>query len=131
MVSAMGFPLSDVRCVAEAMFADEGGPPPADRLDWLCADFEDFLERAGPRPRLILSGALFVASWVAPLAIGRRPPLGRLSLADRCRALDRTEATKAGLPILAVKAVLSIIYFEHPDAQAAMGIDTTCMGARS
>lgn len=127
----MRFPYSAVRPVAEAMFASEDGPPPADRLDWLCADFEDFLEQAGPRPQLILGGALAVATWVAPLSIGRRPPLGRLSIADRCRALHRTEETKAGLPILAVKAMLSIMYYEHPDAQADIGVDTDCMGARS
>jgi hypothetical protein len=131
MVKTMRSHQSSLRAIAEAMFAGESGPPPHDRLDWLCADFEDFLEQAGPRPKLILGGAVFLATWVAPLSIGRRPPLGRLDIADRCRALHKTEATKAGLPILAVKAMLSIMYYEHPDAQADIGVDTICMGAQS
>ncbi len=131
MVTAMRFHQSSVRTIAEAMFAGEAGPPPPERLDWLCADFEDFLQQAGPRPKLILSGAVLVATWLAPLSIGRRPPLRRLDITDRCRALHKTEATKAGLPILAVKAMLSIMYYEHPDAQADIGVDTNCLGAQS
>jgi hypothetical protein len=116
-----------VQAVAEALFATEQGAPPADRLAWLCTDFDDFVEQAGSRPRAILTGAIFVATWLAPLSIGARPPLARLSIADRCRALERTEATKLGLAILGVKAILSIIYYEHPDAQLEIGVDNSCL----
>jgi hypothetical protein len=119
------------RAVAEALFADENGPPPAERLDWLCRDFEDFVEHAGPRSELIFGAALTIATWAAPLAIGRRPPLERLSLEDRCVALERTEATAAGLPMLALKAMLCFMYFEHPDARADIGVDDGCPGSDS
>jgi hypothetical protein len=114
--------LRDLRAVAEAMFAGEDGPPPASRVEWLCRDFDDFVERAGPRSELIMTGALFAASWLAPLAIGRRPPLARLSLGDRCRALEQLEKTPAGLPLLALKAILCTIYYEHPDALREIGV---------
>jgi hypothetical protein len=119
-----------VRAVAEALFAREEGAPPAERLAWLCEDFDDFVEQAGARPKAMLTAAVFVATWLAPLSIGQRPPLARLSIADRCRALEKTEATKVGLAILGVKAILSIIYYEHPDAQAEIGVDTSCLEAQ-
>ena len=65
------------RSVAEALFTRDEGPVPRDRLDWLCRDFEDFLEHAGPRSELVMRGGLFVANWVAPLSIKKRPPLSR------------------------------------------------------
>ena len=117
------------RAVAEALFARDQGPPPAERLDWLCRDFEDFLEHAGPRSEAVLSASLAVATWLAPLTIRRRPPLSRLSLHDRCEALEATEDTMAGLAILAVKAILSILYYEHPDSQAEIGVDSSCLNS--
>lgn len=120
-----------VRAIAEAMFASASGPPPAERIDWLVADYLDFVRAAGVRPRLLLGSALRAVTWVAPLAVGRRPPLGRLGVADRCRALERTEGSALGLAVLALEAILCIIYFEHPDAQRDIGVDTSCLGERS
>ncbi|MBK8938984.1 MAG: hypothetical protein IPM79_15495 [Polyangiaceae bacterium] len=118
----MAFWLRDARVFAEALFADAGGPPPSNRIDWLMRELEDFVEQAGPRVRAILVGGLLVASWAAPPLAGRAPPLSRLSLADRVRALDALEHTPAGLPLLAVKAILSILYYEHPEALRDAGV---------
>lgn len=118
---------SHTRAVAEAIFLREAGLPPADRLDWLCDDFDDFLEQAGPRSELVLKGALFVATWIAPLAIRRRPPLSRLPARERCDALEAVEQTQVGLPILALKAVLCSIYYEHPDSLAEIDVDGGCL----
>jgi len=120
-----------VRALAEAMFATDSGAPPPNRIEWVCADFEDFVEQAGPRSELIFDGALFVATWLAPPTIGRRPPLARLSLDERSRALETIEGTPAGLPILALKAILCTIYYEHRDARAEIGVDGECMGEAS
>jgi hypothetical protein len=120
----------DTQAVAEAMFAGEGGPPPAERIRWLCDDFDDFIERAGPRSELILGGAVFAATWLAPVALGKRPPLARLSIEERVEALDRLEKTPAGLPLLALKAILCTIYFEHAEAQREAGIELGCHGGK-
>ena len=116
-----------VRAVAEALFCDEKGPPPAERIDWLCRDFDDFVQQAGARSGAILHGGLAVANWLAPLAIGKAPPLSRLTLAERVEALHKTEGTPAGLPLLAIKAMLCMIYYEHPDAMAEIGADSDCL----
>lgn len=117
-----------VRALAEAMFATEQGPPPPNRIEWVCADFEDFVEQAGPRSELIFDGALFVATWLAPATIGKAPPLSRLSVEDRAHALDTIERTPAGLPILALKAILCTIYYELADAQEEIGVELDCLG---
>ena len=120
----------DTRALAEAMFSDESGAPPPERIDWLCEDFEDFVEQAGMRAGVILRSALWLATWAAPLGMGKRPPLRRLSLPDRVEALVKLEESPAGLPLLALKAVVCMIYFEHPDAQASIGVDMDCLSDR-
>jgi hypothetical protein len=114
--------LRDARAFAEALFSTDQGAPPEARIDWLLAELAAFTEHAGARATLILKGGLLTASWLAPPLIGRAPPLARLSVADRCKALDKLEHTPAGLPLLAVKAMLCIIYYEHPDVLRECGI---------
>ena len=127
---------ADARAVAEALFSREDGPPPAARLDWLVADVADFLREAGPRVRVIFTGGLAVATWLAPPLVGRAPPLSRLSVSDRCLALDRLEHSPLGLSLLAVKAMLCIPYYEHPDSLSEIGVTRPgqatppCAGAR-
>jgi hypothetical protein len=111
-----------IRVVAEAMFARDAGPVPAERLDYVADDFVDFLEQAGPRSELIMAGAIQIATWLAPLSIRRRPPLSRLSVADRCQALETLEKTRAGMPLLALKAIMCTIYYENEDALAEIGV---------
>lgn len=86
------------------------------------AEVADFVEQGGPRVKAILVGGLLVAQWTAPALIGKAPPLSRLRLEDRCRALDKLEHSSFGLPLLAVKAILCILYYEHPDVLRANGI---------
>jgi hypothetical protein len=118
----VSFWTRDARAFAEALFSGPSGPPPAERLDWLMSDAEDFVAEAGPRVLAIFAGGLAAASLLAPPLVGRLGPLWRLSLEDRCRALERMEATPLGLPLLAVKAMLCILYYEHPDALRDIGV---------
>ncbi len=119
----MGAPmLRDARVFAEALFAGPQGPPPSERLDWLMAELEDFTAQAGAQARLLLRGGLMAASWLAPPLVGKVPPLARLSISDRCHALEKLERTPAGLPLLAVKAMLCILYYEHPDVLRETGV---------
>lgn len=106
-----------LRAFSEALFSTDEGPPPAQRLDWLMAEMEDFLDVAGPAARFVFTLALTVVAWVAPLFIFSAPTLTRMPVADRVRALHRMEASFASAPILAVKAFLCVVYYEHPDVQ--------------
>lgn len=118
--------------VAEVLFATEAGPPPHHRLAWLVDDLRDFLSHVNVRARWLFRLALWVTVWFAPLWIGKIPPLGRLDVRDRARAIERLE--RAGMPvaaaIMAVKAVLCILYFEHPEVAAEIHFDGRCKGSR-
>jgi hypothetical protein len=113
--------------VAEALFATEAGPPPSERLDWLALELEDFLARAGARARWMVRLALWAVLLLAPLSIGRLRGLGSLAVPERVRALCRLESSRLGAPVLAVKALLCVLYYEHPDASREIGFDADCL----
>jgi hypothetical protein len=109
--------------IAEALFHDGERPPPAERLAWMEADLADHVGRAGPRAVLVFRLLVFVTSWVAPLFTGALPPLARLPVERRVEVLARVERSPFSLAFLAVKALLCIVYYEHPDAAREMGFD--------
>jgi hypothetical protein len=115
------------RSVAEALFTTEAGPPPAERLDWLVDDLDDFLARAGTRGQRVFRLCLFAISVIAPLLVFRFLPYRFLSGPTRSRALERMERSVFALAVFGAKAVLCIVYYEHPDAAANIGYDGTCL----
>jgi hypothetical protein len=117
--------------LAEALFASEDGAPPAARLRWLCDELDDFLGRAGPKARLFFRLSLLAVSVLAPLMIRRLRPLRTLPLAARTQALTRIEESAFALPLLAVKAILCILYYEHPDVVREIGYGACASEAAS
>lgn len=71
----------------------------------------------------VFAFALFCLTWLAPLWSFSLPTLGSLSLEKRAHALERWERSPFGMTLFAVKAILCILWFEHPDAAAHMGFD--------
>jgi hypothetical protein len=118
--------ISRARAVAQAIFSSDGESPPAERLDWLALELEDFLARAGAQTRVVFRLALFAVSLLAPLSIGRFRSLSSLELKERARALAQLE-DRFGPPVLAIKALLCILYYEHPDAAREVGFDGSCL----
>lgn len=116
--------------VAEAVFSRDGRPPPADRLAWVDREMEDFLARAGARSRAVFGFTLWLTAILAPLFIGRFRLLHRLPLSERIEALRRLEE-RFSEPLLAVKAILCLVYYEHPDAARDVGFDGQCLVPRS
>ena len=110
-----------LRTVAEAVFSGTDGPPPAERITWLANEFEDYLNRAGTRARLIFRLALWAVVMLAPLFVGRLPGLHRLALATRVRALTKMEESFLSGAVLAVKAFMCVLYYEHPEVQREVG----------
>jgi hypothetical protein len=113
--------------IGEAVFMTSAGAPPPERLGWLAGELEDFLARAGFRTRWLLRLAVLAVSVLAPLAAGRMPPIHRLALRERARALTLLERSRMGAPVLAVKALLCVLYYEHPDAAREIGFDGACL----
>ena len=115
------------RAFAEALFMTEDGPPPTERVDWLLDELDDYLARSGSRAQLVFQSAVTGLLTLAPLAIGKAPPLTRLSLADRVHAIERVEQSAAGLTVLAAKTMLCFLWYEHPDVRRSVGVDDGCL----
>ena len=109
--------------VAEAMFTTHQGPPPADRIQWLWGELWDFSTRVGGLGVFALRMSLFFLTWVAPLYVLRLPPLRRLSVHRRIEAMERFERGFMGITFYALKAMLCMMYYEHPDAAQEAGFD--------
>jgi hypothetical protein len=116
--------------IAEALFSRNGAPPAAERLSWIEREMEDFLARAGSRSRLMFTFMVWLTTTLAPLLSGRFVLLYDLPLAERVRAIARLER-RFSEPLLAVKAILCLVYYEHPDAARDVGFDGQCLLPRT
>jgi hypothetical protein len=116
------FALNAMLHVAEALFSVRNAPPPPERMAWLAAELDDFMARAGGAGRLQFAVASGLVTLLAPLRVGRLPGLGRLALRDRVYALERFEETLAAPLLIALRAILCLLYYEHPDAAREVGI---------
>jgi hypothetical protein len=114
------------RAIAEALFSTDAAPVPADRVAWLMAELDLVLTYAGWRSGGFYKLALFVVTFLAPLLILRPVPLHRLSVSERVRALRRMEHSFAASVVLAVKAILCLLYYEHPEAARDTGYTPGC-----
>lgn len=125
-----------MRAVIEAVFAraGEGGEPvapPAARVAWVSAELDDFLARVTFRARAVVLLSLVAITVLAPLVARRLGAFSSLPLRDRVDALERLERGAFAPALLAVKALLSLHYYEHPDAAREVGFDGACMTAES
>lgn len=121
-----------MRALIETIFAREDGAgsvarPPPERVDWVCLELDDFLARASLRAFAIVALSLAAVSLVAPLLVRRFGALASLPLALRIEALERFERSALAPALLAVKALASIHYYEHPDAAREIGFDGECL----
>lgn len=108
--------------IAEAVFATPQGAPPAERVSWAAREVDDILFCAGRRPRVLLRLMVAAIALLAPLFARRLRGLSRLTVEERVAALERME--KSGLaaaPVMAVKAILCVVYYEHPDSAREVG----------
>jgi hypothetical protein len=115
-----------VAAIAEALFATEAGAPDPKRIAWVCADFADFVSRAQGRGRLVMLLSVWFLTWIAPLVVWRFGPLGALPIDKRTEALERIEGSGVGFIALAPKAMLCLMWFEHPDTQRETQTEVTC-----
>jgi hypothetical protein len=116
------FALNAMLYVAEALFSVRGEAPPPERMRWLGAELDDFMARASGAGRFQFAVASALVSVIAPLLVGRLPGLGGLPIARRVHALERLEETAAAPLLIALRAILCLIYYEHPDAAREVGI---------
>lgn len=124
-------PVSDgvvrrARQVAEALFSSQSAPPAKERLDWLGKEIRSFVGHSGADASRILALSLLAITVLGPLLSGKFGFLDR-PLEERRAILERVEKSFLSTALLAVKAVLCILYFEHPDATREIGGPFGCL----
>lgn len=120
----------DAMAFGEALFARTlEDAPPADRMAWFITDLDDFVAHLNLRARMLFHLCLFAVTWVAPLIAGRFARLGGLPLAERIAALEAFERTPLSLALFGARAIVSLVYYEHPDAAREIGWDRKCLTA--
>lgn len=97
-------------------------------LGLLDTEFDAFLgdfERAAPDAfRRVFRLALVAGGWVAPMLIGRVPPITRLSRDDRDKALaamNRSRVPELRQLVTVMKTVASLHYGALPEVRHAIG----------
>jgi hypothetical protein len=114
--------LRIARALTATLFDDGSGIPP-ERLDYAMAELARYAARVGRFTRLALAFALWVMQLAPLLFLGIFRRFTDASAEIRLRCLRRLEVSRLGLVMVLLKTVLSLIYFEHPDALASTGYD--------
>jgi hypothetical protein len=73
---------------------------------------------------------IWLVTLLSPLLAGRLRLLPALPLELRISALGTLER-RFGEPLLAVKAMLCLLYYEHPGAARDVGFDGQCLLPRA
>ena len=115
------------RAFAEALFMSDVGLAPRERIDWLLEELDDYLARSGTRAQLVFQGAITALQTLAPLSDGKPLPLTALSPEARAEAIEKFEETPLGLAVLGAKAMMCLIWYEHPEVREDVGIDAVCL----
>lgn len=116
--------LRIARSLAATLFDDGTGTGvPSERLDFAMVELSGYAARVGRLTRAALSFAFTVLQFAPFLLFGvfRKFTSGSTELRQRC--LGKLERTRFGLVLVLLKTVLSMVYFEHPDALASTGYD--------
>jgi hypothetical protein len=118
-----------LRSLAEAFFTDPDDPADrgADqRFAWLVDDVDDFISQASPALRLGTRAALVLVELLPVFFIGRFARCSSLGLEEREHYLATVEASavpRVGLLVVMFKTLMTILYFEHPEAAPHLGYD--------
>lgn len=118
----------EVRAFAEAFYATDDGPPGDEHLAWTLEELGQLLAHAGVRARLLFRASVLTMAFLVPLVLlGKPRRFSALSLEERLEALHRSETSPAGLAVFLVRAMTSIVHYEHPEGARAIGWDQKCL----
>jgi hypothetical protein len=110
-----------IRALAESLF-DRGQGVPEARVAWMIDDLGDFLARAGGKTRTFFLITVMLLEWL-PFLFGRFSRLSRLRVEKRVECLERLDASFLAPLIALPKAMLGLVYYEHPEALLETGYD--------
>lgn len=110
------------RALAACLF-DAGRGVPEDRLGFALEDVDDFTRRAGKKTRLAFVASLLLLEWLWPLRFGVLGRFSSLPLQRRLHVLERIEDSGLAALLVLPKAMLCLVFFEHPAALKEIGYD--------
>lgn len=110
------------RALCQCIF-DRGHGIPPDRMSFALVDVDDFTRRAGPKTRFAFLASLLLLQWIWPLAFGFFGRFSALPISRRLDLLEKIEATALAPMLVLPKAMLCLVFFEHPDALKEIGYD--------
>ncbi len=120
---------SVLRALAEAFFTDPDDPADrgADhRFAWLVDDVDDFISQASPALRWGTRIALLLVDLAPLFFVGRFARCSSLGLEEREHYLATVEAStvpRVAVLVVMFKTLMTILYFEHPEAAPHLGYD--------
>ena len=85
----------------------------------------DFLDKAGPKTRTLFLLVLLLIEVLPLFIIGSPRRMSSLNPDDRERFLQKLDASFLAALIALPKAILGLVYFEHPDVEQEIGYDAT------
>ena len=112
-----------------AFFTDPDAPPDegaAARFEWVSKDADAYVSNASGQMRFGFWMMLFVLEMLPLFVVGRWSRCSSLPLDVRVRYLDKLDRGPAvflALFVTAWKTLLTILYFEHPEAAPKLGYD--------
>ncbi|MBI4817836.1 MAG: hypothetical protein HY791_16365 [Deltaproteobacteria bacterium] len=107
--------------LAEALF-DRGAGIPADRIEWTLHEVDELSIASGFKTRALFLVTLFLVEHLSFL-FGELAKLSDLDLRSRVRYLARLDASPLAALVALPKALLCLVYFEHPEALRETGYD--------
>jgi len=117
-------------CVCDTVVAPNGHLPAVAQTDATFAF--DRLLAASPRLNRIGLRVLFLALELAPLIVGAKTRLRRLTLRQRVEALDRLERTAAGAGLIKAARGIALLHYYGDDAvMRRLGYDADAVIARA
>ncbi len=114
--------VETMMAIAAATFSSQRGPPAADRIAWLRREYVDLMSRASGRGRFYFGAGALVVSIGAPIMIGRLRPFSRLTHEERVASLQRFESHALGSILVALRAILCMLWYEHPEVAREVGL---------
>ncbi|MEE2900687.1 MAG: hypothetical protein VYC39_00060 [Myxococcota bacterium] len=118
------FHARQIHYISEAFFSADTSPMDSKQLEWLVREYCDFMSRAPTKQRFLFRTAVTVIAFLSPLFIWKLGPFSTLSFNQRIRALRQFEQRKIGRILIPVRAILCLIYYEHPEAAKTLGLAT-------
>ncbi len=106
---------------------DRGQGVPEARAEWAVNDLASFVQHAGRRTAFLLALTTLVVEWCPLLFIGAFSRMSRLSSDGLARYLERFDRSRLSIVLILPKALLSLVYYEHPEAIRETGYDGQCL----